>query len=398
MNLSTFTARLPQDVPLATVVMDASRDSETGAQTLTTRWKDLQRSLEGLDAPTLEALDEEIRTVSRSGGKHGRVIIAGQGQVYLDKVLADPPAGDEATLGQNPLALARALDDHVSYLLAAVDRSGADITVHGDPSSAPTAVDQESSVDGGHNELRKANSGALSHKRFESRAEDSWERNAEAVASELDRHVAEDRPELLILTGDVRARHLVADNLQQHARDILLHLDGGSRNAGAHEDAFEERLSAVLLQYRMRRRQEVLNRYDQARGQDGPAVAGTDAVLRALRRGQVSELILNETAAGPPSTLAERTVWVGDEPLQISPSREEVASLGAQAPHEERLDLALGQAAAAQGAEIILIDDAADGTRLTEGVGALLRWEDDSTPRDRAFGMSGDPARETAGN
>jgi hypothetical protein len=394
MRLDRITADLPQDVPLVTVVMDATRESETGNQAVLTRWKDLRRSLEeqGADAPTLEALGERIRTISNAAGKHGRVLVAARDEVLLDCTLASPPGTDEAIVdtGVNALALARVADEHVRYLLVTVDRSGADVTLFESAAASEVATDLMS-VEGGHDEVTKANAGGWSHRRFEKRAEDSWERNAEVVAAELDRIVAERRPELLLLTGDVRARALVADSLGQAAREILATFDGGSRADGVKADALNATVSQALTQFRLRRREAVVDRFREAHGQDGAAVSGRDGVLDVLQRGQVAELLVTEAVAGPPSSLARKKVWCGDNPLQIG-NHTDVVEMGARAPHEVRADLALGRAALAQGAGITVVDEAS--VQLADGVGALLRWNDAGTPNDHLFSQSADPHRE----
>jgi len=395
MHLDRITSDLPTDVPLVTVVMDATRESETGVQAVLTRWKDLRRGVEDqLDGETLAALDDRVRDISNAAGRHGRVLVAAGGQVHLDCVLAEPPAQDDAVVGLNAFALARAADEHVRYLLAAVDRSGTDVTYHISATSqagTPAGYDGGESYEGGHDELSKANTGGWSHRRYESRAEDSWERNAEAVAGELDRLVAELRPELLLLTGDVRARALVEDELGHAAKELVLTVDGGSRSAGAKPETFQQHVTDVLEQYRLRRREQVLDTFRQVHGQDGAAVTGRDAVLDVLRRGQVGDLLLTESAAGPPSTLARSTVWVGNDPLQLG-DRSDVVEMGATAPHEVRADLAVGQAALGQGAGITVVDDAA--MDVPDGVAALLRWNDRATPAAHAFTLSGDAGRD----
>lgn len=394
MRLDRITADLPADVPLATVVLDATRESETGDQAVLTRWKDLRRGLEGqrADEPTLAALDERIRTISRAAGKHGRVLVAARGDVLLDCALAEPPAADEAIYdhGPNVFALARAADEHVRYLLVSVDRSGADLTLHESATARTAGVG--ATLEGGHDELTKANAGGRSQRRYETRVEDSWERNAEAVAAELDRVVSDRRPELVVLTGDIRARSLVADAVGRHTRELLVVVEGGSRAEGVKPEVFKARVAAALEQCRLRRRESVLDRFRQAHGQDVAAVTGRDDVLAVLRRGQVAELVITEAVAGPPSSLAAKQLWVGDGPLEIGLTQQDVVDLGATAPHQVRADLALGRAALAQGAGITVADDAA--LTLANGVGALLRWDDAATPNEHVFTQSADQHRE----
>jgi len=87
-------------------------------------------------------------------------------------------------------------------------------------------------IDGGHDVVHKMREGGMSHRRMQTRAEDSWERNADAVAAELDRVVATREPELVLITGDVRAVALVRDGVGQRAAELLVEVPGGSRAQG----------------------------------------------------------------------------------------------------------------------------------------------------------------------
>src|SRR5665647_3043140 len=97
-----------------------------------------------------------------------------------------PPAREEAFHDGVPALMpaAQAEEDAVRYLLVEVDRSGADLTWSGTDTPAPEP--DADHVEGGHDVLHKVRAGGWSHRRMQSRAEDSWERNAEAVAAELD--------------------------------------------------------------------------------------------------------------------------------------------------------------------------------------------------------------------
>lgn len=407
MRLDRITAELPTDVPLATVVLDVTREGETGDQAVLTRWKDVRRTLEsqGADAATLEALDDRVRAISRSAGQGGRVLVAARGEVLLDCALRNAPATDAALLarGTDVLALARVADEHVRYLLVTVDRSGADVVFRDSATAPATGGSEGESLEGGHDVLTKTGTGGRGHgsgqaggggrvpSSIETRVEDSWERNAEVVAAELERIVGERRPELVLLTGDVRARALVVDALGRAVRKSLVVIDGGSRAEGVHTESLAAHVQTALSAYRDQRRGAAVDHFRQVHGQDGGAITGRDDVLEVLRKGQVAELLVTEAVAGPPSSLAGKELWVGNAPLQIGLTEQDVHDLGATAPHRVRADLALGQAALAQGAGITVV--APEDLALTDGVGALLRWDDATTPSDHVFTQSGDVHR-----
>ncbi|MFC6149746.1 Vms1/Ankzf1 family peptidyl-tRNA hydrolase [Mumia xiangluensis] len=209
MHFQWLTAQLPTDEMLATVVMDASRDTESGDRAVAARWSELRRSLDrqGITREMAAVLEEQALKPTRASGPHGRLIVASAEGIVMDRLLLFPPRKDEAVLSVGPdvFALAREADDTVRYLLAVVDRTGSDITLYDSTSGAVGGQPHRESVEGGHDVLNKIRGGGLSHKRIESRVEDSWERNAEAVAGELDRIVGERRPDLVVITGDLRA-------------------------------------------------------------------------------------------------------------------------------------------------------------------------------------------------
>lgn len=392
MQIDWLTDLVPDDDATVSVVIDATRESEQGTQTVQTRWRDLRRGLEGVSAATLDHLDEAVKVPTHVAGKHGRVLVATPDGIVVDRVLAAPPVADTATIGTCVTALARVADETVRYLVAEIDRTGADLTLQSNVAFDYSANEQHASqVEGSHDEIHKVRRAGEASRRLQARAEDSWERNAEVVAEELDRIVARRSPEVLLLTGDVRAVSLVRERLGGAAGPIASVVEGGSRAAGINADAFQRNVADALTAVRARRREDVADRFRQEEGRDGTACRGIQDVVQALRRGQVAELLLSEDAAASPSSLAQHAMWVGPTAMQLAIAPAELTGLGITEPREERADLALGRAAAEQRAGVTILDPAA--VDLPDGVGALLRWRDDSTPGQSVYSLSSDEGR-----
>lgn len=379
--------------PFVTVYIDATRSGE-GDREVENRWKSVRRSLEkdGATAPVLDTIGEEIVRPTRVGGPHGRVVVADESGLLVDRVTKTPPAVQKGTYGPFPALLqaAGAADESVDYLRIVVDRLGADLTWSEAGGHLPYA--EHESIEGGHDVVNKASSGGLSHKRIESRAEDSWERNAEAVAAEVDRQVAAHRPEVLLLSGDVRAVALLKGALQKKTAELVVDVAGGSRGHGVNEDAFEANITEALEAFRVQRREKVLDEFRLEHGRSTGGVTGLADVIAVLARGQVKELLLSDEY-GPGSELDGRSVWVGAEPLQIAASRDDLADLGAVTDeHELPATIALVRAALGQDSGLTFVP--AESLSLVDGVGALLRWHDSGTPGDElAPSMSSDGGR-----
>ena len=395
MKLDWLKPLLGRSGPFTTVYIDATRSDATGELEVLDRWKGLRRELErqGAPAAVLEEIEDTVTRPTRVGGPHGRVLIADADGVRVDRVLADPPVGGSATYGPVPalLAAARAADEAVTFLLVEVDRQGADL--HWSDGTGRLAGGDHEVVEGDHDDLRKVKSGdGWRHDHSQNRAEDSWERNAEIVAADIDRQVVERRPELVILTGDVREVPLLHEKLGHRAKELVIEVPGGSRAEGVNRDAFTDRVNATLEAFRARRREAVLDHFRQEQGRGGAAVTQLGDVVEVLRRGQVADLVLGESIATPGSPIADRTLWVGPDPIQVALTRDELTAMGVDdGARELRADIALVRAALGQDAGLTFaVDGSVD---LIDGVGAILRWTDSSTPHESVHSQSGDTGR-----
>ncbi|WNB86775.1 hypothetical protein [Cellulomonas sp. ATA003] len=395
MKLDWLKPLLNRTGPFTTVYIDSTRSDPSGETEVLDRWKGLRRDLERQGAPArvLEDIEDVVGRPTRVAGPHGRVLIADAEGVRVDRVLADPPDRNAATYGPVPALLeaARAADEAVTYLLVETDRQGADL--HWSDSTGRLEAGDHEVVQGDHDVLRKVRSGdGLRHDREQNRAEDSWERNAEIVAADIDRQVVERCPELIILTGDVREVPLLHEKLGQRAKELVIEVPGGSRAQGIKQDVFQERVNATLEAFRARRREGVLDHFRQEQGRGGAAVTQLDDVVDVLRRGQVLDLVMHESVTTAASPLADRMAWVGPDPLQIALTRGELVAMGVdEGARELRADIALVRAALGQDAGLTFaVDGSVD---LIDGIGAILRWTDSSTPSESLQSQSRDTER-----
>jgi hypothetical protein len=393
MDLHWLKPLLGRPSPFTTVYLDATRTGANADADAADRWRAVRRSLErdGATASVLDDIAELVAVPTGVRGPHGRVVVADANGVVVDRVLSEPPAQSHAVVGPAPALLpaVRAADETVTYLLVVVDRTGADLTWGAGGTVRTEGGPETETVEGGHDDVHKTREGGLD-RRSQTRAEDSWERNAEAVAAVIDKRVAERGPDLVVVTGDGRAVRLVCDALGQHAREVTVEVQGGARGQGVNQGAFEAKVSETLQAFRGRRRDAVLDRFREAQGRGDGAVTALDDVIEVLRRGQVAELVLHVDALT--SGLAERTLWVGPEPLQVATSAGDLASIGVTDGAEEMdANVALVRAALGQDAGLTFAED---GTvDLVDGIGAVLRWSDESTPSEAVPTQSADQAR-----
>ncbi|MEE1618326.1 baeRF2 domain-containing protein [Brachybacterium sp. J153] len=368
MKLPWLTAALDGTGPVVSVHLDTTRTDPQSAGELEARWAQMRSGLAADGAPerVLAEIEDSVLSPSRLGGRHGRSVFATDDGIVVDRVLPAPPLQESAHHGEFPqlLPLVQVIPFAVSQLLVVVDRAGADLHLrapenpsitHGSP-----GLGEDAQVEGGHDVLHKAGVGGGAQHGWradntEARVEDSWERNADAVAAAVERTLREHRVDMVMLSGDVRAMGLLREALGREARERILEVPGGSRGAALDRGPFREALTRTTLEVIAARQQELADRFRESQARDGASVAGAAEVAQALGRGQVEELVL----------------ITGHEPAGI----------------EELLRGAL-----ATDAVISALQE--DTLGIPEGVGALLRWKDEATPSNSIGSMSGDHGRE----
>ncbi|WP_369371789.1 Vms1/Ankzf1 family peptidyl-tRNA hydrolase [Promicromonospora sp. Populi] len=376
--------------PFVTLHLDATPSEQAAERDVEGRWNSARKALgqQGAPAAVLDAIEEVVLRPTRVPGPHGRVVIADQSGVLVDRVVSSPPSATTSSWAAVPALLQAALaaDESVELLKVAVDRQGADFV------RAGAAGKVHSTFQGPHDEIEKSGSNGVKRARIESRAEDSWDRNADAVAAEIERLVGETRAELVLLTGDKRALALVRGALDSATAEKTIEVSGGGRGSGVHEGAFAERVGEALDSYRERRRERVLAELRRELGREGNAVTSVDDVVAVLARGQVKELVLAEEYGTGNAPMNGRKLWIGPDPIHIAAYRSDLEALGVTERLEELpASVALVRAAVGQDAGLTFAPEGS--ADLMDGVAATLRWRDDGTPTEALASMSGDDRR-----
>ncbi|WP_143532359.1 Rv2629 family ribosome hibernation factor [Saccharothrix sp. ALI-22-I] len=359
--MSSLGELVRQRGPFASVYLDASHDTEDAAKAMELRWRGVRQELarQGADEATLDAM--EGAALEPVVGKSGRALIAAHGRLLLDRVLPRPPAVETVRWSDLPhlLPLATWTEPTVPHVVVLVDRAGADL--HGYDGRGERATE----VHGEEHPLHKIGGGGWAHKRLQNTVEETARRNAMRVAEEADRLVSEVDARLLILGGEVQARADVREQLSLRCRDVLIEVEGATLAEGGDDAAFDHAVQSLVAQYQFDLDNDVVEEFTAQSGRpDGLAVQGLAPVVEALREAKVAALLVSDPAVG------DRTVWSGDDPAQVALRENDLRGLGVEHVGEHRADEALGTAAAATGAQVVVVDV----TDLREGVGALLRY------------------------
>ncbi|MEW1908164.1 hypothetical protein AB0442_06855 [Kitasatospora sp. NPDC085895] len=383
MDLGFLEPLIGRPGPWATVCLDTSRTTEDARQRQVLLQRTAVRELIdlGADPRTCRAVAEHLADEPVSGSPPGRALFAAGGEVVLDVPLTTAPPGVEAAWGPLPrLAplLGRLEAATADCLVVAVDRTGADLERRrlGRPEPLGT-VDGTIWQSRGH----RAPPADRYEWHYRHRAQDAWDRSADAIADRLAEARSDCGADLVVLTGDARERRAVHERLPQDLQPRTVEIDGGGRADGIHTDTFERRLDEAWQDFSRHHADEILERFRNGTGRPGEhrtdgtgtelapgaAAEGVPAVAAAAQQHQLATLLLR--GDGPD---AGREVWIGPEPEHIGMDRGEVRSMGVRRPERAQAGDALLRCAIASRAEAVTVPDGAEGP--VGGVGAVLRW------------------------
>ena len=343
--------------PFASVCLDVSRDTAAGPHEHDLRLRAARETLteQGADDAVVELVTAQLTEQVSEPAPVSRVVVANAGGVVFDEIMHTRL--EQPVVSWSPLPDLGTWIEHedgtTPFVLAVVDHEGGDVALY--TSDVPDP-EREESVGGETEHVHKVPTGGWSSLRYQHTTENVWQRNADAVADEIESHIRSGY-RLVLLAGDPRS---CADVLQAlgDTKAEVVQLGTGSRAADGGEEAFQQAIREALLEHTVARRLQLSHDLKDRLGRDSGAVTGARDVANAFVRGQVDTLLLDPAAA------AELTVVPDEHPGLV---------LGS-APLDQplRADQALIAAAALTGADVSV------SRRSTLGgspVAALLRWE-----------------------
>lgn len=247
------------------------------------------------------------------------------------------------------------------YVTVLADRQGTDLSAY-----RREAPDLETEAGGDDYPLRKPNAGGWSQRRYQERAENTWERNASDVAEQVSRLADRVGARLVIAAGDERALVMLREALPHELVDRF-QVVGGGRSADGSEESFQANVEAALALAVNADTEALLEKFREELGQADRAADGPEATLRALAMAAVDVLLV-----APDDPEDARTAFFGPDPAVVGATTEDVRALGVDKPVEGRLvDVAM-RAALGIGAGVRVVPPGAAGP--TGGLGAILRW------------------------
>lgn len=360
--------------PFLSVYLSASVTEEDASAHDMARWSLLRRRLQAAGAveAALEAVDRAVPGAHTEGASLG-MVCGPDGDILIDHDVEDLPR-DLGTWGPVPVLtpLIGWRQNRPPYVLVLLDRTGADVM--GVRRDAPPVT----GTAGGETwRASKTRGGAWAHVTMQRRVEETWSRNAHAVAAELRAMVARTGAELVLVAGEPKAVGMLRPLLERPVAD-LVHEVRGARQLEGPTAAVEDEVARWVRSAAAERTVSVLDAFHHHRGSHGRAADGAAATLAALRSAQVDVLLLHDPRLVHRSDggrgdggEAMATAWFDSgNPVLVAQRADELSDLGATPLEGPLVDVAV-RAALASGAAVRLVP--AHGGPA-DGLGALLRW------------------------
>lgn len=363
------------EAPFATAYLSAPSARAGASDRLRTGWEHARRRLarEGVADAVLDEMGAAVERLGHGGGA-SVMVVADRSGVVVEGHLPEELAADVAVGGLTPrlVPLIESQQEAVPHVIVHTDRTGADIYA-----VAQGALVGQHAVEGETEHITRSKPGGWSQRRFQQRAENTWQDNAREVAREVAEVIEEVGAAVVVLAGDVRARHLLVDELSDAHRALVVDIeraeDTGSVAALAAEAVRAQ--ATVAAEHTV----AVLAEFGEARA-TGRGADGVADTLGALRRGQVRTLLVVDDTFGDET----RTAWCGDDPTMVALGPETAGEGSVDLTEGPLTDLAV-RAALAQDAEVRVVPSHGRNSPA-EGMGAILRFRLADSP-----GASGAP-------
>jgi hypothetical protein len=349
--------------PFASVYFDDSHDTLDAVERLEAQWGNIRKQLEdlGAGAALVQRLEDAVLHHRPAVGRRGRAMIATGEQLLINEPLVSPPPATVVRVSDYPYVVPLIeLEMHrPTYVFAAVDHTGADVTLHQGDAVSSTSIDG-----GGYPVHKPVTAGWNGYGDLQHTTEEAIRMNCRAVADELTRLVDDADPEVVFVCGEVSSRADVVAELPPRVAQRVSELHAGSRKTGIDEDAVRRLTAAEFARRRDIEMGDVADRFAAEVGRgSGLAAQGIAAVCAALREGDVDTLFVGQ--------LGDATVVTGTAPNAVAPDADALSDFGEPVQRVARADEALPFAAIAVGASLAV---AGDRIGPADGIGALLRY------------------------
>lgn len=355
---------LDREGPFVSVFLTTEPIEQASQQSMA-RWRNVRRDLEEQGAPStaLDAIESLVPEAHRSGST--LAVVADESGVLVTNSALGAIDSDVGRFDSLPwfgpfLTWRQSSPNHAVVL---VDRVGADIVLFLSNEEGGDALMSVGDTRSDDPLLRKSKPGGWSQRRFQQRAENSWDANMKAVAERLGKVAQLVDLRLVVVAGDVRAVGMLKDHLPAQLSDRLCEIEG-QRAVDGNVDELIDDVMKMVSSGVASDTAALLEKFREERGQADRATDGVDATLRALSEARVDVLLVHDDPADT------REAWYSVDPALAASDPTALTTQGVDQPRKGRLVDVLISTAFRTGAKVRVVPS----TVATEGAGAILRY------------------------
>jgi hypothetical protein len=338
--------------PFASVVVRSPSSVSDAAHRLEIRWKNARRDLEagGAGEAMLQRFDTLAAQLEHGHRGGGISAVITSDEEPLVEFLRDDPNKNTTRLMALPsvTSIIESRQAALPHVVAFVDRTGADLAA-----VAAGSIEDFVIVEGELTHIHRGQQGGWSQRRYQQRAENRWESNANEVADALVALARKVGARLVCVSGDVRAVGFLYDHLPADLKPIVEILQEGESEAVW--EAADQAVSQLVEQDT-----EALVTSVADRRPHRTATTNVSDVLGALSEGRVQTLLVHDDGSD------DENAWCG-------PGLDPTSSL-----HQTREELVRGRLVdvAVRSALLTTADVRVVSTPPSEEgpIAALLRW------------------------
>lgn len=214
-SLDDLRPLIDADGPFLTVLLPAPSRHADAAERFAVRCKNALKEVSGdWPADDLLAFEQELAALPHHAGDSVIVIRAAGGPMHVE-FIHDPV---EPRLFEGPLPrLAPLIESRqrtIAHVVVDADKAGAGITAFDGGRVLGSEI-----VEGETEHIHRGHPGGWSQRRFQQRAENTWDENADDIAAAADEFARRVAARLVAVAGPARARSMVVDSLDALVRN-----------------------------------------------------------------------------------------------------------------------------------------------------------------------------------
>lgn len=316
---------------------------------------------DGASPDLLEAVEQVIADLPPNG--RFVAILASPGVVahcWLDPAVQ---WSEDVRVGPRP-ALAPVIESLAVRAVAMgvlLDRAGADVFVY-----QPDGAELTDEIQGDTDFIHRGAPGGWSQRRFQTRAELTWDRNAAEVAAEVVDRMRATEAQIVVVSGDERARGFLRQHMPSDLVDLVHDVQAGGRNEPDSPARLAGSVRSTLAGAAAAVRRAWYEELAEESGQEDRATTGPEDTLQALTIGAAQVVFVVDDG------VADREVYVGRSPGHVATDPATLEAMGDEAQPARLIDAVI-TAALATGARVVTVPPD-EASAVPGGVAAILRY------------------------